>query len=186
MRERPDLPPLESFRQYLSLLARVQLSPRLRLKVDLSDIVQQTLLEAHQGLDEFRGRREQELAAWLRRILARNIANVARDLHRARRDLHREQSLEASLQRSSMRLEALLAADQPSPSQQASQNERLIRLAEALTKLPPAQHEAVFAHYLQGMPLAEIARQMGRTNSAVMGLLHRGLVQLRTILQDLE
>jgi RNA polymerase sigma-70 factor (ECF subfamily) len=186
MSHRPDLPPLESYRQYLGLLAQVQLGPRLRAKVGLSDIVQQTLLEAHKGLDEFRGRSEQELAAWLRRILARNIANAVRDHGRAKRDLHREQSLAVSLQQSSMRLEALLASDQPSPSQQASQNERLARLAEAVAQLPKAQREAVSAHYLQGMPLAEIARQMGRTTSAVMGLLHRSLVQLRTILHDLE
>jgi RNA polymerase sigma-70 factor (ECF subfamily) len=186
MSHRPDLPPLESYREYLGLLARVQLNPRLRVKVDPSDIVQQTLLEAHQGRDQFRGRSEPEFAAWLRRVLARNIANAVRDQGRAKRDRHRERSLEASLERSSMRLEALLAADQPSPSQQASQNERVARLAEALAELPAAQREAVFAHYLQGMPLAELAREMGRTTSAVMGLLHRSLVQLRTLLHDLE
>jgi RNA polymerase sigma-70 factor (ECF subfamily) len=186
MSQQSDLRPLEEYRHYLGLLARVQLNPRLQIKVDPSDIVQQTLLEAHQGIDQFRGRNEQELAAWLRRILARNIANAVRDLGRARRDVSREQSLEASLDRSSMRLEALLAADQPTPSQQASHNERLARLAQALAELPAAQREAIMSHYLQGQPLAEIAQQMGRTTSAVMGLLHRGLVQLRTILHDLE
>jgi RNA polymerase sigma-70 factor (ECF subfamily) len=186
MSHQPDLPLIEDYRQYLALLAEVQLRPWLRAKVDLSDIVQETLLEAHKGLRCFRGRSEQEFAAWLRRILARNIANAARDLHRAKRDLHREQSLEASLDRSSVRLEAFLVSDTPSPSQLATRNEQVARLAEALGKLPTAQHEAVLAHYLQGMPLAEVAHQMQRSTSAVMGLLHRGLVQLRTLLQDLE
>jgi RNA polymerase sigma-70 factor, ECF subfamily len=186
MSQPSDQSPLEGYRHYLGILARLQLDPRIWMKVDPSDIVQQTLLEAHQAFDQFQGRSEQELAGWLRQILARNIANAVRDLGRAKRDIGRERSLEASLQRSSVRLEALLAADEPSPSQQASQNERLARLAEALAELPGAQREAVTCRYLQGQPLAEIAQHMGRTTSAVMGLLHRGLVQLRTILHDLE
>jgi RNA polymerase sigma-70 factor (ECF subfamily) len=181
-----DPAPLEGYRHYLHLLARLQMSPRLRARIDASDIVQQTLLEAHQARKGFRGRTGAECAAWLRRILARNIANAARDLGRIKRDVDHERSLEAALGESSMRLEALLASDRPSPSQHASQNERLARLAEAIAELPTAQREAIMSHYLQGLTLAQIAKQMERTTSAVMGLLHRGLVQLRTKLQDLE
>ena len=88
---------LERFRAYLRLLARLQLDPRLRPKIDPSDVVQQTLLHAYRGLDGFRGRSDGELAAWLRQILARNLAHAARDLARARRDVDRECSLEAAL-----------------------------------------------------------------------------------------
>src|SRR3954464_15238446 len=94
---------LEGFREYLRLLARLQLDPRLKSKLDPSDVVQQTMLEAYQGLADFRGDGSAQLAAWLRQILARNLANAVRDLGRAKRDFGREQSLDAALENSSVR-----------------------------------------------------------------------------------
>src|SRR3954464_3733498 len=114
----------ERFRAYLRLLARLQLDPRLRGKLDPSDIVQQTLLQAHQALGRFRGGGE-EMAAWLRRIMARNLAKALRDLRRDKRDVARELSLESALERSSARLEAWLVSGHSSPSQQADRNEQL-------------------------------------------------------------
>jgi RNA polymerase sigma-70 factor (ECF subfamily) len=177
---------LERFRAYLRLLARLHLDPRLRGKLDPSDVVQQTLLQGYRALAGFRGKGDAELAAWLRQILARNLGHAVRDLGRARRDLGRERSLEAALDASSARLEAWLAAEQSSPSEQAARNEQLLRLAEALTELPEAQREAVVLHYWQGRSLAEIGQELGRTPAAVAGLLHRGLKQLRGQLQELE
>jgi RNA polymerase sigma-70 factor (ECF subfamily) len=179
-------PALERFRAYLHLLARLHLDPRLRAKLAPSDVVQQTLLQAYQGLAGFRGGTDAELAAWLRRILAHNLAHAVRDLGRGKRDVARERSLEEAVAASSARLEAWLAAEQSSPSQQAVRNEQLLQLAEALTELPEAQREAVVQHYWQGRSLAEIGEELGRTPAAVAGLLHRGLKQLRSRLQELE
>src|SRR5262245_66695842 len=111
-----DAAALERYRGYLRVLARLHLDPRLRGKLDPSDVVQQTMLQAYQGLDQFRGRSEAELAAWLRQILARHLANLARDFGRAKRDVGLERSLEAALDASSVRLAHWLAADPPSPS----------------------------------------------------------------------
>jgi RNA polymerase sigma-70 factor (ECF subfamily) len=178
-------PALERFRNYLRLLARMELDRRLRAKLDPSDLVQQTFLRAHQALGQFRGSSEAELAAWLRQILASLLERAVRDFGRAKRDLGRERSLEASLDDSSARLEAWLAAeDQLSPSQQADRNEQLLRLADALATLPPEQREAVVLHYLEGQPVADIARRLGRSTAAVGGLLKRGLKKLRTYLNE--
>jgi RNA polymerase sigma-70 factor, ECF subfamily len=177
---------LERFRSYLLLLARVRLDPMVRAKVGASDVVQQTLLEAHRDLAQLRGRTVGEQAAWLRQILARNLANVLRDLRRDKRDVAREQPLQAALDESASRLEAWLAAEQSSLSQQVERHERAVRLAEALAALPENQREAVVLRHWHGHSLVEIGERLGVTTAAVTGLLHRGLRNLRKQLHDLE
>jgi RNA polymerase sigma-70 factor (ECF subfamily) len=181
-----DLEDLEQFRSYLVLLARIRLDRRLQPKVDASDIVQQSLLEAHQGRHQFRGRTVAEQAAWLRQILARNLANVVRDLGREKRDVARERSLEADLEQSASHLEGWLAAEQSSPSHQAERHERAVQLAGALSGLPENQREAVVLRHFHCLSLAEIAEQLNCTTSAVTGLLHRGLKNLHQALHQLE
>jgi RNA polymerase sigma-70 factor (ECF subfamily) len=177
---------LEGFRAYLHLLARLQLDPQLARKLDPADLVQQTLLQAVDAFDRFRGRTEAELAAWLRQILARNLANATRDHRRAKRDVARECSLETALDQSSTRLEAFLAAEQSSPSQQVQRKEQAVRLAAALAELPEAQREALTLHYLQHWSLDEVGRELDRSPAAVAGLVKRGLKQLRFQLQESE
>jgi RNA polymerase sigma-70 factor (ECF subfamily) len=175
--------PLERYRAYLRLLARAQLRPLLRGRLDDSDIVQRTLLEAHRHAGQYRGATSGELAAWLRQILARQLANAVRDETRQRRDVRRECSLEEAVEQSSARLEAWLAAEGSSPAEKVERDEQLLRLAGALPELPEGQREAVELRYLQGLSLKEIAEQLGRTPGAVAGLLHRGLEALRTRLE---
>ena len=181
-----DGPTLERYRTYLRVLARLHLDPRLHGKLDPSDVVQQTLLEAHKDREHFRGQTPAERAAWLRQILARNLANAVRDLGRGKRDVDREHSLEEAVNASSARLEAWLAAEQSSPSARAERNEEAVRLAEALAALPEAQREVVVLRHCHGWSLAEISRHLGRSPSAVAGLLHRGLQQLRDQLHERE
>ena len=177
---------LDQYREYLVMLARVQLDPRLREKLDPSDVVQQTLLDAHRRQDQFRGRTDAEKAAWLRQILAHNLVDALRAFGRAKRDVAREHSLEAALEQSSVRLEAWLAAEQSSPSQRVRRHERAVQLADALAKLPQSQREALVLQNWHGWSLAEIGRHMHRSPAAVAGLLKRGLKQLRGLLQESE
>jgi RNA polymerase sigma-70 factor, ECF subfamily len=177
---------LEGYRDYLRLLARLQLSSRLQAKLDASDIVQQTLLQAHQGLGQFRGQTEAEWLAWLRAILANTLAGAARRFAAEARDATRERSLELELDQSSSRMESLLAADQSSPSERAVRSDQLLRLARALNSLPPDHQRVVELHHLRGLPIAEVAQLMERSRSAVVGLLYRGLKKLRELLQDQE
>jgi RNA polymerase sigma-70 factor, ECF subfamily len=175
---------LEDYRDYLRLLCRLEMGPLLRSRVDPSDLVQQTLQQAFRALGQFRGRDEAARAAWLRRILARNMAQALRDHTRDKRDIGRERSLQAVLDRSSARLEACLAADGSSPSERAIRNEQVIRLARALDALPDAQREAVTLHFLQGRSLVEVGQHLGRSQAAAVGLIQRGLRQLRSLLEE--
>src|SRR5207302_6375931 len=118
----------ERYRAGLRLLARLDLDPRLQGKLDLSGVVQQTLLDAHQGQLEFRGQGDAALLAWLKQILGRNLLDEVRKLKRVKFDATHDQSLDEL----SSRAEAWLAAEQSSPSERACRNEDLLRLAQAL------------------------------------------------------
>jgi RNA polymerase sigma-70 factor (ECF subfamily) len=175
--------PLERFRDYLRLLARIQLGWRPNAQLDPSDVVQQTLLEAHAKRAQFRGTGDAERAAWLRCMLAHNVADALRALGRAKRDVARERSLEAELDAeldaSSAKLGDWLVADQTPPIDAAQRHERAVQLAEALAKLPDSQRDALILQHWHGLTLAEIAERLGRTPAAVAGLIKRGLRQLR-------
>ena len=173
-RQSPD-----AFRDYLLLLARSQFGGHLRLKLDMEDVVQETLLQAHAKREQFRGQTDPEMAAWLRQILANTLANTVRDYGRARRDAALERSLEASLADSSARLEAWLVTGGMSPSEHAERNEQLLQLAAALGRLPADQREALLLRHCHGMGVEDIGRQLGRTRASVASLLRRGLKQMR-------
>ena len=177
---------LNRYRQYLLLLARVEIDPRLRERLDPSDVVQQTMLVAYQKRDQFRGTSEAEKAAWLRQILANNLVDALRAIGRKKRDVAREQSLEIKIKQSSQQIGSWLADEQSTPSQKLDQHEQAIRLADALAQLPPAQREALVLQNWDNWSLAEIAAQMDRTPAAVAGLLKRGLKRLRELLADDE
>jgi RNA polymerase sigma-70 factor (ECF subfamily) len=171
---------LEGYRAYLRLLARLQVNRALQGKVDVSGIVQQTLFEAHQRLRNHPSASEADLAAVLRQLLANNLVDEARKAYALKRDARRERSLEEALRASSARLEELLATEESGVRERADREEELASLAQALESLPEAQRQALELHYLQGLPLADVSEQMGRSKPSVAGLLQRGLAALRT------
>jgi RNA polymerase sigma-70 factor (ECF subfamily) len=177
------MPEAQRYRSYLLLLAQLQLDAGAKHRVEASDVVQHTLLEAHAKRHQFGGD-ENGFIAWLRKALANNIRDAIRKVRRQKRDVGRERSLEAALEQSSARLAGCLAAAQSSPSGQAVRNEELLSLADALLALPAGQREAVVLHHLQGWTLNEVAAQLDRTDAAVAGLLHRGLRRLRELLNS--
>jgi RNA polymerase sigma-70 factor (subfamily 1) len=165
---------LDRFRGILCLLARGVLSPGIRSAIDLSGVVQQTLLDAIRSIP--RPRTEAETAAWLRAILRNNLADAIRREGARKRGPGRVCPLDPG--------DGGPPAGHSSPSQRAIRAEDLRRMAAALADLPVGQRRAVAMHHLEGRPLAEIAEALGTTKPAVAGLLHRGLQALRMRLGD--
>ena len=176
---------LAVYRSYLGLLARTQISRRLRCKADASDLVQETLLEAHRHFDIFRGGTEAEFAAWLRSILAGRLANhVRRFIGAKQRDARLEQALAGELNKSSCILQQGLAAAISSPSEQAVRHEDALLLAEALERLPEHYRQVIILRHLEGLPFAEVAQMMDRSVDSVEKLWVRALARLRRGLSE--
>lgn len=173
-------PLLELYRHYLELLARVEIGRGLQAKVDASDLVQETMLEAHKGFAAFRGATEGEFVVWLRRILAAVLCNVLRRYLGTRgRDVRLERELRDRLDRSSQVLADGLADQRSSPSQQAARREQAVLLADALARLPEDYREVLVQRHLEGLSFPEISRRMGRSLDSVQKLWVRGLARLR-------
>ena len=176
---------LDGYRQYLTLLARLQIDRTLRVKVGASDVVQETFLEAHRDFGGFRGASVGELTAWLRQILARNLANQVRRYRGTRgRDIRLERGLADALDQSSARLAATLAAPTGSPSQAAARGEAAVLLAEALARLPEDYREALVLRNLHELSFPEVAERMDRSVDSVKKLWARGLAQLRQLMPE--
>jgi RNA polymerase sigma-70 factor (ECF subfamily) len=171
---------LELYRQYLLLLSRLQIDRTLRVKLDASDVVQETFLEAHRDFAHFRGGTMPEFVAWLRQILVRNLANQARRYRGTRgRDIRLERSLSVGVGESSGHLSAYLASTVNSPSHSASQDEAAVILADALARLPADYREALILRNLEELTFPQVAERMGKTVDSVKKLWVRGLAQLR-------
>jgi RNA polymerase sigma-70 factor (ECF subfamily) len=173
---------LESYREYLRLLARMNMDPRLQARIDPSDLAQQTLLKAHEKQDQFRGKTDAERAAWLRTILANQMADALRKFRRQQGV--RELSIEKALEESSARLDAWLAAERSSPSQRIVDQERLLEMADAMAKLPEDQRTALELRHLQGLSVPAAAQRMGKTPASVASLLYRGMKTLRETMNE--
>src|SRR5262249_2803663 len=155
---------LESYRNYLELLARLQIGRRLQGKADAADLVQETFLEAHTHFAQFQGDSEAELAGWLRQILASRLSRRVRSFcHTQRRDVRLERQLAVELEESSRVLDRGLVEPQSSPSQRAARREQAVLLANALGQLPDDYREVLVPHHLEGLRLPEVARRLGRT-----------------------
>ncbi len=163
---------LESFRPYLRFIAQAQGGNRLQGKLDGSDLVQNGFLEAHRSFGSFRGTTVEELAGWLRQIVARTTGHALRALREtAKRDQTREQSLAG--------LSSDLADSISTPSTQAIRHEQSAHIATALSRLPEDMQQVLLGRHLEKLPYETLAERLGRSPGAVRVLYTRALRQLR-------
>ena len=175
---------LESYRNFLRLLARTGIDESLQGKADPSDLVQEALLKAHQHFDQFQGRTEAELAGWLRQILARCLADLVRKYRMAEaRQVGRERSLDDLLGNASRLLGGLVTPNGHSPSQSAQRRELSVVLADALADLSTNHREVLVLRSLQEQGWDEVARRMDRSEGAVRMLWARALKELRPLIE---
>jgi RNA polymerase sigma-70 factor (ECF subfamily) len=167
-------------RSYVATVARCHLQRGLAARVDPSDVVQQSLLEAHRGFDRFAGESPGQWLAWLRGIATHNALDAARG-HRvaARRDAGRERSLHGAVG------DGDPAADPgSSPSQRVLRWEREWHLAAAVDRLADDHRRVIELRHIERLPFDEVARRMDRSAGACRMLWMRALEQLRAQLAD--
>lgn len=181
-----DAEELERYRSYLRLLARQQIGPRYRAKIDSSGVIQETLLAISAAADRFELLPEEDRTRYARRILANKLVDQVRRFGRNKRSVCQEVSLQGSLHDSSMQLERTIAANDALPPDQLAGVEQLSELAAAIAQLPEDQQLAIELHYLEGLTLKDTAKELGRTMASVAGLVRRGLASLRLTLRELE
>ncbi|MCE5303826.1 MAG: sigma-70 family RNA polymerase sigma factor [Planctomycetaceae bacterium] len=170
-------------RSYLAIAARSQVETWLRRKVDASDLVQETLLEAVRDFERFQGGTEQEWLAWLKQILSHNAADFVRRYRGAKHAAQREVPFhDPADSRSPGAPEP--AARQPTPSQQFLQLDTELRVTEALGRLSPDHQEVILLRNLQRLSFNEVAERMDRTRPAVQMLWRRAIQKLQETLEN--
>jgi RNA polymerase sigma-70 factor (ECF subfamily) len=169
---------LDAFRGYLLAIAEREIDPHLRAKGGASDLVQETLLEAVGSFPAFRGQTDDELRAWLRRLLLHNVVDFTRQYRDAeKRQVGREQHL--GLGDSSSELGLGIPDRQPSPSAGAVQHEQARAIQKGLEMLPEDYRRIILLRYQQQLAFEEIGQLMNLTSNAARKLWARAIKRLR-------
>ena len=164
---------LQHHRGYLKVLAERILRGRVQARLDASDVIQRTCLNVQAAIKDFRGGTTPQFLAWLRQIHEANLRKALRE-HLAQK---RNVALEVP---SSEEIESIVAdSTQSTPSQRVLLDERSVRLAAELDRLPDDQREAVRLRYLEGLSLAQIGQVLDRTDKAASALILRGMATLK-------
>jgi len=176
---------IAGIRNYLAVVARAEAESWLRAKVDPSDIVQQTLLDAHRGLENFRGHTEAEWLGWLRQILNHNAADFVRHYRgTAMRGGGREVPLGPAGSDWLAGTAPEPAAADPTPSEFLIRHERELQVADAMALLSDDHREVILLRNLQRLPFDEVAQRMGRSRPAVQMLWMRAIRALQESLAE--
>ena len=174
----------ELFRRHLAGLrafVRVRIGPLLRTKESSSDLVHSVCREVLEDLSGFEYRDEAGFRHWLYRRAENKIVDRARFWRREKRDVRREVAIDADDERSREARELAELESLYTPSRDAAAREELERVERAFTELPDDYREVISLAKIVGLPHAEIAHEMGRSEGAVRTLLSRALARLATL-----
>lgn len=175
---------LELYRNYLAMIARMQIGPQFQRKFSASDVVQDTFVQAKRRFGDFNGASEGELTAWLREILVSQLAMKARHYTSQRRDVTLERQLQSGVDQSAADIARILPAATSTPSQSAARRESAVVLANALAQLPEHYRTVIVLRHVREMQFTEIAATMQRSTDSVKGLWRRAIGMLRELLAD--
>jgi RNA polymerase sigma-70 factor (ECF subfamily) len=177
------------YRSYLRAVIRTRLGPRLRARVDLSDVVQETLVEVVRQFPRFTGETEVALAGWLRYLVGQKLADLGRYHGRAERGgdgWTRPLDVAADGGRGGEEGGGMLdrlALSQTSPSQVASRREQLARLADALSALAEQEADVLWLYFVEDLTFTAIGERLDLSRKSVSRICARGLKHLRRSLE---
>jgi RNA polymerase sigma-70 factor (ECF subfamily) len=173
---------LERYRPELRAFVESHFDPRLRARVDPSDIVQETQMEVVRRMDDFLAHQPMPFRLWLRKKAMDRLLNLRRDhLARARRSVAREQALP---DRSSLLVAGPLLARAPSPSQQLQARERAERISRAVACLAHADREILLLRHAEDLPFEEISCLLDIEPAAARKRFGRALIRLQKALRE--
>ena len=174
----------EFCRKDVAQIARSQVETWLRVKVDASDLVQQTMLEAHRDFDRFQGGSENEWRAWLRKILSHNAADFVRHYRgTAKRQARREVRFRDPADSRAGGVAEPVAPGE-TPSQEFLHLDDEVRMTAALAELSDDHRRVIELRNLQRLPFNEVAEQMNRSRPAVQMLWMRAIKKLQEVMEE--
>ncbi len=172
----------DGLRPYLRAVARSVLAGRLEGKVDVTDVVQQSLLAAIERFDQFRGDSPGEWQQWLVTIVRNEARNLLRFWHQDRRNVAAEKAVAGSVVETGRPGgdKPRLPAHEPTPSRQAATRQEAMQLLEAIDRLPLEYREVLQLRHFEGLSHRDIAARLDKTEAAIRQLWVRALKQLRS------
>jgi RNA polymerase sigma-70 factor (ECF subfamily) len=176
------------YRNYLRMVVRTGLGARLRERVEMSDVVQEVLVEVVRQFPQFTGQNEAALVGWLRRLVSQKLADLGRYHSRVKRagaatalplDGVALDSAGFRPGEESGRLLDMLALSQTSPSQAASRREQIVLLADALAALPESEADVLWLYSAENLSFEAIGERSGLSRKSIRGIWARGLKRLK-------
>jgi RNA polymerase sigma-70 factor, ECF subfamily len=172
---------LQRYRPRLQAFIGARLDPRVRSRLDPSDVVQEVQLEVTRRMDDFLNRNPMPFHLWVRKTAYERLLKVQRGHRRARRTVDGEVALP---EHSSLLLAKPLLAGASSPSQQLAAREFADRVGLAVADLAQADREILLMRHAEQLPYAEIACLLDVEVDAARKRYGRALLRLRKVLKD--
>jgi len=172
-------------RERLEQMVRPRMDRRLQGRIDASDVLQETYLEAARRVGEFAREPTTSVYLWLRFLTAQKLVDLARrHLGSKMRDAGQEISLYrgALPQASSVCLAAQLLGDFTSPSRAVIRAETQLRVQEALNSMDPIDREVLALRHFELLSNGEVAQVLGLTKAAASNRYVRALKRMKDVL----